>query len=90
VLSFPIAGQALQDDGQLYGLELIFIALGLVLAGSVMRYRLVQWWGAGTLVIEVLYQIRDFLFALPKYLISAALGLALLGTAIVLLQRRRQ
>jgi len=88
-LTLPIAGQALSDTGQLYGLELIFIALGLAIGGSVASNKLTMWWGVATLVCEVLYQMRDFLFALPKYLISAFLGLALLAVAIVLLQRRR-
>lgn len=89
VLTLPIAGQAMEEGGQLYGLELILIGLGLVVVGAATRYRLLAWWGAGTLVAEVLYQMRDFLYALPKYLISAGLGLALLAVAIVLLQRRR-
>ncbi len=88
VLTFPIAGQALADDGQLYGLELIFIAIALVLVGAAIKYKLLAWWGAATLVAEVLYQLRDFFYALPKYFISAGLGLALLVVAIVLLQRR--
>jgi hypothetical protein len=90
IITLTIAGQALAPDGQLYGLELICIAVVLVFIGSALHYRLVKWWGAGTLILEVLYQIRDFLFALPKYLISAALGVALLAVAIVLLQRRRE
>jgi hypothetical protein len=90
ILTFPIAGQALGDtNGAWYGLELIFIAIGLVLYGASVGNKLISWWGAGTLIIEVLYQMRDVLFALPKYLISAALGLALLGVAIYLLQRRK-
>jgi VIT1/CCC1 family predicted Fe2+/Mn2+ transporter len=90
LLTFPIAGQALGDaNGAWYGLELILIAIGLVLYGASTNNKLIKWWGAGTLIIEVLYQMRDVLFALPKYLISAALGLALLGVAIYLLQRRK-
>jgi hypothetical protein len=89
-LTLPIAGQALSSTGQLYGLELILVGLGISIAGSSTRYRLLLWWGVATLVAEVLYQLRDYLDALPKYVISAALGLALLAAAIVLLQRKRQ
>jgi hypothetical protein len=33
--------------------------------------------------------MRSIIYALPKYLISAALGLGLLATAIIMLQRRK-
>jgi hypothetical protein len=89
ILTFPLAGQALASDGQLYGLLLIIEALALVITGMALSYRLVTIWGIATLVIEVLYQMRDILFALPKYFISAALGLGLLAAAIVMLQRRK-
>ena len=88
-LTIPIAGQALSSNGQWYGLELIGVALALIALGFSLRYKLVTYWGAGTLVAEVLYQLRSVIFALPKYLISAVLGLALLAVAIILLQRRK-
>ncbi|HEX3082712.1 MAG TPA: hypothetical protein VHQ86_05710, partial [Candidatus Saccharimonadia bacterium] len=77
------------SNGQGYGLMLIGEALALVFVGMSFKYRLVTLWGAATLVLEVLYQMRDFFYALPKYVISAGLGLALLGVAIVMLQRRK-
>ncbi len=86
--TLPVAIQALADDGQMYGLELIIIALILISGGLAWRYRLVAWWGAGTLIAEVLYQMQDVLFAIPKYLISALIGLGLLAVAIYLLSRR--
>jgi hypothetical protein len=89
VLTLPLAGQALGENGQIYGLLLILEALGLVFLGIGLSYRLITLWGVSTLVLEVLYQLRDFFNALPKYLISAFLGLVLLGVAIVLLQRRK-
>ncbi len=89
VLTLPLAGQALADDGQVYGLILIGVALALVFLGMSINYRLLTIWGAATLVAEVLYQLRDFFYALPKYVISATLGLALLAVAIVLLSRRK-
>jgi hypothetical protein len=89
-LTLPIASQALSEtNGPLYGLELILIAIALVAVGFGLHNRLISWWGAGTLVVETLYQMREVLFALPKYLISAGLGLGLLAAAIILLQRRK-
>lgn len=88
ILTIPLAGQALGENGQGYGLLLIFEAMALVFLGMGLSYRLVTMWGVVTLVLEVLYQLRDFFYALPKYLISAGLGLVLLAIAIVMLQRR--
>ncbi len=90
VLTFPIANQALDAGGQYYGLELILVGIMVALIGSTIKYRLMLWWGVATLVAEVLYQMRSVLFALPKYVISAVLGIALLAVAIVMLQRKRQ
>jgi hypothetical protein len=89
VLTLPIAAQALALDGQLYGLELIAVSLGLVWLGATIRYRLISLWGAGALVAEVLYQMRDIIFAIPKYLISALIGVALLALAVNLLRRKK-
>ncbi len=89
VLTIPLAGQALASDGQVYGLLLILEAIALVFLGMALSYKLVTLWGVATLVLEVLYQLRDFFYALPKYVISAGLGLALLAVAIVMLQRRK-
>lgn len=89
ILTIPLAGQALADDGQLYGLFLIIEAIMLVFLGIALSNKLIRSWGIATLVIEVLYQMKDVFLALPKYLISAGLGLALLVIAIVLLQRRK-
>jgi hypothetical protein len=88
ILTVPLAAQALGENGQGYGLLLIFEAIALVFIGMGLSFRLVTMWGVVTLVLEVLYQLRDFFYALPKYLISAGLGLALLAVAIVMLQRR--
>ena len=90
ILTIPLALQALASDGQGYGLLLILEALARVFAGMGLRYKLVTIWGVTVLVLEVLYQMRDVFYALPKYLISAGLGIALLAVAIVMLQRRDQ
>jgi len=89
ILTIPLAGQALGENGQGYGLLLILEGLALVFLGMAASYRLITLWGTTTLVLEVLYQLRDFFYALPKYVISAGLGLALLVVAIVMLQRRK-
>ena len=89
ILTLPLATQALAEGGQLYGLVLVAEAILLIFAGMVLSYRLVTIWGAVTLVAEVLYQMREFFYALPKYLISAGLGVALLAVAIVMLLRRK-
>ena len=89
ILTIPLAGQALADDGQIYGLLLIIEAIALVFLGIALSNKLIRSWGIATLVLEVLYQMKDVFLAMPKYLISAGLGLALLVIAIVLLQRRK-
>ncbi|MBW4061095.1 hypothetical protein HJC99_00785 [Candidatus Saccharibacteria bacterium] len=89
LLTLPLAAQALGDNGQWYGLALVGEAIALILVGMAAKYRLITYWGAATLVAETLYQLRDVFFALPKYLISAALGAALIGAAVYLLQRRK-
>ncbi len=89
ILTIPLAVQALSDSGQLYALALIGESLALIFIGMALQYRLITLWGAVALVLEVLYQLRGIFDALPKYVISAGLGLALLVVAIVLLQRRQ-
>ncbi len=87
-VTIPIGMESLESDGQFHGLILTLESVTLVLIGIALQYRLVWMWAAITLVIEVLYQTRDILYALPKYVITAILGLALLGGAIWMLVRR--
>ncbi len=90
ILTIPLMQQSLAPLGQYYGLLLTFESLGIILVGMALKYKLVLYWGIATLVAEVLYQLKDVLFALPKYVISAALGLALLGAAIYFLSSRHE
>lgn len=88
VLTVPLTFESLAPGGQLYGLLLTMESIGIILAGMALRYKLVLYWGIVTLVGEVLYQLKDVILGLPKYFISAGLGLALLGAAIYFLSRR--
>jgi hypothetical protein len=60
-LTIPLAGQALTSGGQGYGLILIFEALGLIIIGNAINYRLVTLWGAFTLTAAGLYQFLTFI-----------------------------
>lgn len=88
VATVPLGVEALEN--QLRGLILIGEGLGLVLVGIQLRKKIIWQWGAGVLVIEVLYYMREFLLNLPTWAIFGGLGLAILGGSVYLLQRRQQ
>lgn len=88
-LTIPTIFQSLGVAGASYSLMLTAESIGLVLAGMALHYKLVWRWGVATLALELLYQLRNVFVSSP-YIIFAALGLALLGLAIFLLNRRHQ
>jgi hypothetical protein len=68
------------------GLEgVVLIFLGVSLSNKTHTYI-----GTAALVIAVISQTYEFFFSLPRWLITAAIGLLFLGTAIYLLLRRNE
>lgn len=89
-LTFPIALQSLSDTGQLYGMELIFLGLVLMVIGASQLQRLVLWWGAGTSAIEALYLLPKYFAPDSQYpLIFALGGLAVFAVVVMFTQGRR-
>ena len=88
VLTVPSLMQALDTTEAWRGLLLIFESVMLVLFGIASHYKLFLYWGVVILVLEVLYQTRSFLFAIPKYVISLLLGIAFLTGAIYFMAKR--
>jgi hypothetical protein len=88
LVTFPLAFQALED--QTRGFMLIAEGLVMVIVGIQSKRTLVWRWGIVSLVIVVLYYMRDFFLTLPAWVVFGAVGLALLGGSVFLLQRRTQ
>lgn len=86
--SIPLAIQSFDSGAALRGLLLIGESTALVFLGIAIRYRLVRIWGVVALVLEVLYQTREVIFAIPKQVISLGIGLLILGIAIYFLVKR--
>jgi hypothetical protein len=89
-LTFPITIQALSPTGQIYGIELIFIGLFLMVIGSSQLMRLVLWWGAGTAAIEGLYLLPKYFAPDSQYpTIFGLLGLAAFACIVMYVARRQ-
>ncbi len=90
LLTVPLFFQAMQYDGQVYGIILGVESIVLLLFGMYYRYKLSVWWGTTALLIIVLNQVKDALFAMPKWLIIGLVGLLFLGGATYLLSKNNQ
>jgi hypothetical protein len=90
VFTVPVGLQTLDGgtEAAWRGALLSFQALLLVGIGLLMNRTLVWRWGAVVLILEVLYQLRSVLYALPKQLLTLGVGVALLLGAIYLLSRQ--
>lgn len=86
--TIPLAVQSLGSGGELRGLSLVLLSIVLVLTGLGVKYALIWRWGAVVLILEVLYQLRHVLYAVPKYVISLTLGMLLITVAIAFLLKR--
>ena len=88
-LTLPLFFQALGNTNDVYSFALIIESVMLVVTGIALKYQLVLRWGAISLVVIVLYQLRDFLLNIPTWAIYGSVGIAMLGGAIYLLSRRQ-
>lgn len=82
----PLGIQALDDPVR--GLWLLAESVVLLLLGLKFNNKLISRWGAGVMVLQVLYYLRDFIVGLPAWLIFGGLGLGLLVASVVILLRR--
>lgn len=87
--TLPLFFQAHGPKEHFYGLILGIESIIILLTGMIMKYNLVKYWGSATLVIVVLYQLKDELLALPKWLIIGVIGLLFLFGAMYMLYRRQ-
>ncbi|OQB05873.1 MAG: hypothetical protein BWY19_00758 [bacterium ADurb.Bin212] len=88
LLTVPLFFQATGYNGQIYGVVLGFESIFLLLYGMYYRYKLAKWWGIVCLIIIVTDQLKDAIFALPKWAIIGVVGLLFLVGATYLLSKR--
>jgi hypothetical protein len=89
-LLVPTLLQSFGTDGAKYALLLGAEGVIIFAIGISISYRTYIYAGIGTIVVAVLSQTYEFLFSLPRWLITAAAGIAFLGTAIYLLLHRKE
>jgi len=88
LLTVPLFFQATGYDGQIYGVVLGVESIVLLLYGMYYRYKIAKWWGIVCLLIIVTDQLKDAIFALPKWVIIGVIGLLFLAGATYLLSKR--
>ncbi|MEI6327229.1 MAG: hypothetical protein WCO78_03875 [Candidatus Roizmanbacteria bacterium] len=89
-LTLPTAVQALSSIREIYRLLILGYGIGIVIAGAYFRYKLMQWWGIGTIVLVVLYVIGPYLFQIPSWGYYLLLGGVFLIAAVKVLSRHRE
>jgi hypothetical protein len=87
-LTLPTFSSSVNDAAGGYSILLIAESILLIAAGMLMSYRLVTYWGVASLVIVVLYQLRDVLLNVPTWAIYGLVGLGMLAGAIYLLSKQ--
>ncbi|MCX6808487.1 MAG: hypothetical protein NTW50_02365, partial [Candidatus Berkelbacteria bacterium] len=86
-LTLPTFIQSIAFNDPLYGLILGIESLGLVIAGIAASHKITLRFGIVALVIDVLYQSREFIAEIPKWLIIGLVGLAIMIGATYLLHK---
>lgn len=88
LFTFPLALDALREE--FFALLLIAVGIGMIYIGFKVRSTTVRYWGATTLVLVVLYQMRELLLGLPAWAIFGLLGIVFLAVAIRTLMTRTE
>jgi len=89
-LLIPTFFQSLGADGAKYALLLGLEGLGLFGLGTSLSYRTYIYTGIAAVAVAIFSQTYEFLFSLPRWIITAVAGLILLSTAIYLLLNRKE
>lgn len=89
-LTLPTGVQALSSTVEYYRLLILGYGIAILIAGIYLRYKLVQWWGIGTIVLVVLYVIGPYLYQIPSWGYYLLLGGIFLIAAVKILSRHRQ
>ncbi len=89
-LLVPTFFQSFGTEGAKYALLMGVEGLLIFGLGTSLRYKLFTFVGIGAIVIAIISQTYEFVFSLPRWMITAAAGIGLLSTAIFLLLRRKE
>ncbi|OGY27103.1 MAG: hypothetical protein A2Z11_03410 [Candidatus Woykebacteria bacterium RBG_16_43_9] len=89
-LLVPTFFQSFGDGGAKYALLMGVEGLLLFGLGTSLSYRTYTYAGIGALVVAIISQTYEFVFSLPRWMITAAVGILLLSSAIYLLLRRKE
>ncbi len=88
-LFFPTLGQSFTDiNGIIYAALLLIEGLFIFFIGISLQYKALIYGSIAAIVIAVISQTYQYIFALPWWVIVGALGFLLLGIAIYLLNKR--
>lgn len=88
VIYLPTYVQASNNHNLIYtGLAIVY-GLGHIIWSNQSGRRVYQQIGAGAIVLAVLLQTSDFIFALPRWLVVGLMGLSLISLALWLLLHR--
>lgn len=88
-LIFPTLSQAFDTNGALYALLMGTEGIILIWLGNSLLYKTYLYSGMGILALAVISQFYDYLFALPRWVITGGIGFGFLATAIYLLSKRK-
>jgi hypothetical protein len=89
-LFVPTFFQSFSDGGAKYALLMGVEGLIVFALGTSLSYRTYIYTGIAAIVVAVISQTYEFVFSLPRWMITAAAGILLLSTAIYLLLSRKE
>jgi hypothetical protein len=89
-LFVPTFFQSFSDAGAQYALLMGVEGLIVFALGTSLSYRTFIFTGIAAVVVAVISQTYEFVFSLPRWMITATAGIILLSTAIYLLLHRKE
>src|SRR5690606_25278226 len=88
VIYVPTIIQAITQTSPLYPALMIGYGMWHSLVGNQTSLKLYQYAGAAAILLAVILETSDFIWALPRWLLIGGLGLGLISLAVGLLLRR--
>lgn len=82
--------QSFERNGFYYAIMLMGEGIAFFAAGNTLSYKLYTYAGIAAIVIAVISQSYEYLFSLPRWIITAVLGVVFLSVAIYLLLNRKE
>jgi hypothetical protein len=90
ILFLPTLSQSFSAEGSIYALVLGILGVVVLGIGITLAYKLYMYTGSFIIALSIISQTYSYLFSMPRWIITAVVGILFLTLAIYLMMHRKE